>query len=120
MAELGSLQQMRMTTLSQTDDTALILPHYRSALRTTLSRVSWWDNFTCSVFHVQEQGHSLPAQAGTVQGLVLLVPPELDWISIRGTRENSDHVGNEGEGSVSSDSLSLQNYRSGLGVRHNM
>lgn len=55
----------------------------------------------------------IPAQAGPVQGLVLLVPPDLDWINIRAMRENSDHVGNKERGNVSSDSLSLQNYRSG-------
>lgn len=80
-------------------------------MRRTLWRVSCWHHFTCSTFHVQRRGHSLPAQAVlcTVQGLVLLVPPQLDWINTRGAREKSDRVGNEGGGSVSSHSLSLQN-----------
>lgn len=84
--------------------------HNRIATRKTLWRVSCWHHFTCSTFHVQRQGHSLPAQAVlcTVQGLVLLVPPQLDWINIRGTREKSDHVGNKAGGSAASRSLCLQ------------
>lgn len=76
----------------------------------TLWRVSCWHHFNSSTFHIQRQGHFLPTQAVlcTVQGFVLLVPPQLDWTNTRGSREKPDHVGNEGGGGASTH-FSLQN-----------
>lgn len=72
--------------------------HNSTAMIKTLCRVWCWCHFIFSTLDVHRQECSLPVQAVlcTVQGLVLLVLPQLVWINTRGIRGNCDCAGNEG------------------------
>lgn len=92
-AELGFLLWVRMTIQSQPEETAFPLP-----VTTGVQRQEHCGGFHVGIISLaacfMSRDSTAQAVLCTVQGLVLLVPPQLDWIKTRGTREKSNHVGN--------------------------